>query len=53
MNYLEFTREVNGFNFYNKKTNEQVFRYQMYWSKLTPLQCFQRFNTSKITRSYS
>jgi hypothetical protein len=48
--FMQFTRELKGFNFFDKKTNKQVYRYQMYWKNLTPDQCFDMYNTKEIVK---
>lgn len=48
MTFLQFTNELQGFTFHDKKTGEQIFRWQMFWSKLNPDQCFKKYNTKII-----
>ena len=51
--FHEFSNEVSGYTFHSKKTGYQVYRFQMYWSGLTPKQCFERYDTRVIPKSYS
>ena len=44
MTFIEFCRELDGFKYFNKKTNQQVYKYQMYWNGFTPEQCKEKFN---------
>lgn len=44
MSYFDFQRAVRGYDYYCKKTNKQIFRYQMYYWGLTPAECRQKFN---------
>ena len=44
-NFFEFCIELMGFTFHCKKSGNQIFKYEMFWSKLTPTQCFTNFNT--------
>jgi hypothetical protein len=47
-NFIEFCNEVNGYTFYSKKSGNQIFRFEMFWSGLTPSQCFKMFNVKEI-----
>ena len=44
-NFIEFCSELFGFNFFCKKSGNQIFKYEMFWSGLSPMQCFTKFNT--------
>jgi len=46
MSYLEFTKELQGFTFWSG--TKQVYRFELYWSGLTPLQCFEKFQAREI-----
>lgn len=48
MNYLEFQSALSGFTFHDKKTGEQVYRYQLFLKKLTPAECFSKYESRKI-----
>lgn len=53
MNYFEFTNEIRGFMFFDKKSNNQVYTWQLFVRKLTAEQCFKKYNTSvRITSEY-
>jgi len=47
MNYIQFTQELNGFDYFDKRSNNQVFRWQLFASGLTPTQVFDRFRKVK------
>ena len=49
MNYIEFCNELSGYTFHNKQ-GKQVYRFEMFWSGLTPSQCFSRFETRRIVK---
>ena len=48
--FLNFCSAVEGYNFYSKITGYQIYRFEMYWSGLTPKQCFDRFETRVIIK---
>ena len=48
MTYVEFTNEVRGYAFYSKKTWKQVYRFELFWSGLTPKKCFEKFESRII-----
>lgn len=50
--FLNFCNEVEGYTFHSKKTGYQIYRFEMYWSGLTPKQCFERFETKVIEKNY-
>ena len=50
MNYMEFINEISGYTFHSKKSGIQIYRFEMFWSGLTPSQCFQRFDTKIIVK---
>jgi hypothetical protein len=50
--YLNFINELQGYTFHSKKTNRQVYKFEMYWSGLDPSQCFQLFNVKKIKKVF-
>lgn len=45
--YFQFITELRGYDFYNKKTGQQVYRWELFWSGITPIQAFRMFNTTK------
>jgi hypothetical protein len=45
MTYLQFHLQLRGFDFFCKKTNKQIFRYQLFYWGLTPDQCKNKFTT--------
>ena len=47
LTFLEFSKELFGFDFFCKKSGNQIFKYEMFCKKLTPKQCFTNFNTRK------
>jgi len=49
--FFEFYKEVKGFTFHDKKTGKQIFKYEMYWKRLSSLQCFERFDTRQIKKT--
>jgi hypothetical protein len=51
MNYLEFHQKLAGYTFHSKRTGRQVYRFEMYFAKLTPEQCFEKFNTKIIIKN--
>ena len=50
MTYFEFTSALQGFDYFDKKTNKQVFRFILFLKKLTPEQVFKKYNTIKRDR---
>jgi hypothetical protein len=50
--YLDFINELQGYTFHSKKTNRQVYKFEMYWSGLHPSQCFQLFTVKKIKKVF-
>jgi len=46
--FFEFCKDVRGFTFHDKKTGKQIVKYEMYWKRLSSLQCFERFDTRQI-----
>jgi hypothetical protein len=53
ISYLEFTTQVRGYSFHDKKTGKQVYRYTMFWNGLTPVQCFKKYDTKIIIKSHN
>ena len=49
--FLEFTNDLKGYTFYCKKTGNQIYRWEMYWNKMSPIQCFKRFDTKIIIKA--
>lgn len=50
MNYFQFQQELAGFDYFDKKTNKQVFRFILFLKRLTPEQVFKKYNTIKRDR---
>jgi hypothetical protein len=50
MTYLQFTNHLAGFDYYDKKTNKQVYRFILFLKRLTPEQCKKKYNTIKRNR---
>jgi hypothetical protein len=48
MTYIQFCNEISGYTFW--KGNRQIYRFEMYWSGLTPSQCFEKFDTRVIIK---
>ena len=46
--FTQFCNEVSGYTFHDKFTGAQVYRWEMYWSGLTPSQCFKNYFTREI-----
>jgi beta-glucosidase/6-phospho-beta-glucosidase/beta-galactosidase len=46
--FLEFCRETMGYTFHSKKTGYQVYKFELYWSRFTPKECFEKFDTKVI-----
>lgn len=51
--FLEFCNQIEGYTFHSKKTGYQIYRFEMYWTGLTPVECFNNFNTKKIPKHNS
>ena len=45
MTYLEFQTELMGFDYFDKKTGSQIYRWQLFLKRLTPEQVFKKYNT--------
>ena len=45
--FLEFCGKLWGHNFFCKKTGNQIFRYQLFYSKQTIDAIFKRYRTEK------
>jgi len=43
--YLQFQNLLRGFDYYCKKTGNQIFRFEMYATGYSPSQCKEKFNT--------
>ena len=50
MTYLQFQRELNGFDYFDKKTNKQVYRFILFLKRLTPEQVKLNYNAIKRNR---
>lgn len=48
--FLQFCNELKGYSFHSKKTGYQIFKFELYWSKLTPKQCFEKFESRVIVK---
>lgn len=46
--FLEFCNEVKGYSFHSKKTGYQVYKFELYWAELSPVQCFNLYDCRKI-----
>jgi len=46
--FLEFCNELKGYNFHSKKTGYQVYKFELYWAKFSPLKCFEVFEARVI-----
>lgn len=53
VSFLEFCNELEGYSFHSKRTGYQVYKFEMYWAGLTPVECFDRFNTKPIIKEIS
>ncbi len=51
MKYREFKREVSGYTFHCKRTGKQIFIFEMFWARLKPKQCFEKYNTEIIKKN--
>ena len=51
--FLEFCNEVEGYTFHSKRRGYQVYKFEMYWSGLSPKECFEKFNTKVIVKQYT
>jgi len=49
--FIEFCTELRGYSFHSKKSGYQVFKYEMYWAGLSPLECFAKFNKKEIIKN--
>lgn len=50
-NYLEYTQQLRGFDFYHKKSGNQIFKWQLYWSGINPTQVFEKYNKVKRVKT--
>ena len=46
--FVEFCNEVRGYSFHSKKTGYQIYKFQLYWAKISPKECFEKFNFKEI-----
>ena len=46
--FLEFCKSVRGYEFYNKTTQQQIFKYELYWSGYTMSKCWQKLDVVSI-----
>ena len=51
--FLEFCNEVKGYAFHSKKTGYQVYKYELYWNRRTPKQCFELYDVKQIKHEVS
>jgi len=51
--FLEFSKAVRGYDFYSKRTGYQVYKYQMYWKNLSPVDCFDIYDSKLIINEIS
>ncbi len=50
LTFLKFTEGVMGYTFHNKRTGQQVYRWELYWSGYTIAKCFEKFEVRNIKR---
>lgn len=50
MTYFEFSSALQGFDYFDKKTNKQVYRFILFLKRLTPEQVKQKYNSIKRNR---
>lgn len=46
--FLEFCKDCKGYQFYNKKTQKQVYKYEIYWAGYTIQKCWSKFDFVSI-----
>ena len=46
--FLEFCKATRGYQFYNKVTKKQIFKYELYWSGYTLSKCWDKFDIVSI-----
>ena len=46
--FLEFCEEVKGYSFHSKTTGYQVYKFELYWSRISPVQCFNLYDCRTI-----
>ena len=46
--FLEFCKSTRGYQFYNKTTNQQIYKYELYWSGYTLNKCWDKFDIISI-----
>lgn len=51
--FLEFCDEVKGYSFHSKKTRHQMYKYQLYWNRLSPAKCFKLYDVKQIKHTSS
>ena len=49
--FLDFRNELMGYTFHSKTTGYQIYRFEMYWIGLTPMQCFSNFDVKKLIKT--
>ncbi len=42
--FLEFCKSVRGYEFYNKTTQQQIFKYELYWAGYNMSKCWQKLD---------
>ena len=50
MTYLEFKETVQGYKFFNKKTNQQVYNFELFLMGISAIQCHKRYDV--MVRNY-
>ena len=50
LTFLQFCNELKGYSFHSKKTGYQVFKFELYWNKISPKQCFSKFDAKVIIK---
>ena len=46
--FTEFTQALIGYTYHSKKTGRQIYKYELYWAKYTPIQVFEKFERRVI-----
>lgn len=52
MNWIEFLNELQGYKFFDKNGTE-IFKWQLFWNKLTPTQVFKKYKSVVRVRENS
>lgn len=46
--FLEFCKDCKGYQFYNKVTKQQVYKYEIYWQGYSFAKCWSKFDVVSI-----